>query len=169
MSKPRSSKEASQEVQAEESQSRVYKNSQNIDHDLFKLQVSFMKKNVAGDHQEPNYQDVEHTHFFHTVDSLGIPQEYCTPIGGHFHQMTVIPGAEGKTPKVIAGPPLKWVSQKRNKRTIRVAVELNEDHHTHPIAYVESQPIKLAQVSTEFMKYQAQMDAKKPGPVEGVR
>lgn len=81
---------------------------QKVFHHLFKAAMSMMKKNVSWVKGNPNLQDVEHVHFFHSVDSYGIPLEYTNDVGGHFHKVEwqIIDGK----PVAKCGPALKKIT-----------------------------------------------------------
>lgn len=169
--KPAQSQQEDTFEESTEDQNRYYTNQQEVDSDLFKLSVSMMKKNHAMDGAvEPIYVDHEHTHIFRTVDSRGKAQQHCSPIGGHFHEVKVEYIGRAKRPKItFIGPPLEWRQSRQGRRTTRVAVQVQHDNHTHTAEYLRSQKIKMAEVSKEFLKLQAALDAKKPGTVDGVQ
>lgn len=79
-----------------------------IFHHLFKGQVSKFLKNLSWKKDNPNLTKVEHVHFFHTVNSHGIPQKFTQAVGGHFHEVQWSTDDQGN---LIAkcGPPLKKV------------------------------------------------------------
>ncbi len=149
---------------------RIYKNTQEVDHDLFKLKPASMKKNVSFT-DEPRYEFFEHCHIFHTVDSNGKPQEACTPVGGHVHKIEVV--HEGGVPALKVSPAMHWVRRKKGARFQRMLVPITEtdpdgDDHTHASMYLGSERIKLRESSLEFAKFDAAMRAKENPTVEGV-
>lgn len=150
---------------------RVYKGTQEVDHDLFKLEIAPMLKNVSFSEEQPRYEQTEHVHWFHTVDSMGQPMKHTPAVGGHFHEIILVPDANGGVPRAMCSPPMKWVRAKgANGRMQRVAIELEHDHHTHTLNYHGSEKFKIRNtVNTEFAKLQAALEAKKPGPVEGIK
>lgn len=135
---------------------RRLKQSQKTWHDLFKLDLQFMRKNINGDLPTPNIVDVEHVHFFHTVDSDGRPQDKCSPIGGHFHRMKVIPQGPGKPPLVqcVSGP-LKMA--KRGNKVVEAPVE--DDDHVHAVSYIDSQEIEIRKKSVVAAQVQAMVES----------
>ncbi len=140
-------------------QKRVFKRTQKIVHDLYKLQVATMAKDVGFSKADPKYIQFEHTHIYHNVDSNGKPQETCAPVGGHFHFMTLESNGDG-VPTVICGPPVEFVWQKKrgSKRPIRVAVPYDSnDTHVHGVEYIDSEELQPRKLSSEFVKYQAQL------------
>lgn len=160
--------ERSEETQATE---RVYKGTQEVDHDLFKLEVAPMLKNVSFSEEKPRYEQTEHVHWFHTVDSMGQPMKHTPAVGGHFHEIILVTDAKGGLPKAMCSPPMKWVrGPGANGRMQRIAVELDYDRHTHTLKYEGSERFKIRNaVNTEFAKLQAALEAKKPSSVDGIK
>lgn len=124
-------------------------------HDLFKLMPAPMKKNANWNMYDPRLIDVEHAHFFHSVDRKGTKQTQCVATGGHFHEVKVDfsqSDANGN-PKVEVGPPLK-VGMKKLKSGKRVKqiipVEWYDektdktlvDDHRHEVVYQGSEILK---------------------------
>lgn len=133
---------------------RVFVENVKIYHDLWKLEVEAMEKNISWN-DVPDYQKVEHCHFFHTFDSSGKAQKFCVPVGGHFHEMEVIE-EPGKMPKIVCkSGPLKW-SRKKNKRTgrmERVLVPFNDvDEHKHETIYLHSKQVETRKINAEATK-----------------
>lgn len=152
-----------------ETVARVYKNAQVVDHDLFKLVVAKMQKKVSYDGQDPAYEAVEHTHFFHTVDSNGRRQQFSTPTGGHFHEIVVMHNSAG-VPHLEVGPPLRWVKKKVKGRSKRYAspVPSEIDSHKHKSEYLGSQRITLRTPNMEAAKVEAAIRAKQEPSIDGV-
>lgn len=146
--------------------SRVYKNTQEIDHDLFKLSPAEMKKNVSFT-EHTRYEYFMHSHIFHTVDSNGRVQDTCNSVGGHHHAITVEKNGEG-VPVIHVSPAMKYISKKINGRLKRVAVPVLDDEHTHEIEYLGSEKIKLRQANIEFAKFDAALKARQEISVDGV-
>ncbi len=142
---------------------------QEIELQRFKLLVAKMRKNHGVDGDDPLWLDHEHTHMFYSVDTHGNPQDYSTAIGGHFHEVKFAQDENGNVSISYMSPPLRWEKQTRGRRSMRVAVELNEDKHTHKVEYHGFKKLNLKQINTEYVKFQSMLDSKKPGPVEGVR
>lgn len=83
-------------------------------HDLVRLKVSTMQKNVSYKKYQPNLEEVQHEHFFHSVDMKGRPNRYCQAVGGHFHEVTMDwnnPDENGD-PTITVGPALREVDVK---------------------------------------------------------
>lgn len=80
----------------------IFRDQMQIRIDRFKLQLANMKKNLSWDKKQPNLVDVEHTHFFISKDENGRPQKYCTPIGGHFHELISMGTEMVKTGMIVS-------------------------------------------------------------------
>ncbi len=145
-------------------QKRVIAGTQDIHHDLYKLEVAKMKKNLSFRTDEENWQEIEHCHFFHSVDSAGRKQFQTNAVGNHYHKVTLVENGDGEVPTITVSPPMK--KAKKGKHLIEI--EDPNDTHTHKITYKGSQVVKAREVSPEFVKFEAAMAAKKPKPVEGV-
>jgi hypothetical protein len=122
---------------------RTFSRTAEIIHDLFKLMPAKARKNIAYKDTYDEYIDVEHAHFYHSVDSAGNPQDTSVPIAGHFHVLEVVTPATDDTPAVLkCSPPMKWVKKRNrtNGRFERVAIPVGEhDTHTHTVAYLKSE------------------------------
>lgn len=117
-------------------------------HDLFKLELSHFKKNISYQKYTPQLHDVEHVHFYHSHDSKGRPQKYCSAVGGHFHEMTVEVTPSGDL-VAKSGPALKHVVKRQKNGKPKTLIEKvtfydgDEDNkffdeHTHEVMYLES-------------------------------
>jgi hypothetical protein len=174
---PDTEAEADARTQAPDASPRVYRNSQIIEHDLFKLNVATMRKNISFT-DVPEYAQIEHVHIFHTVDSNGNRQTSCTSVGGHHHDIEVLPAVNGGVPHIRVSGPKKWVRVKRKGR-VSVPVSAPDepgtehdqkgDFHTHKVTYLGSEKIQLRVANMEFAKLEATVQARtNPAPVEGV-
>jgi len=148
---------------------RRYKDSSKLHHDLFKLKVADMQKNIAWDGTE-DLRSVEHCHFFHTVDSDGKVLTNSSAIGGHFHKMEVVVNDDGvPMVKCISGP--VRFAKKKNRRTgkwEKVIAPTNDfDYHTHEIEYLKSEEITVRKTNIEAVQMQTTM-AQKGAGVPGV-
>lgn len=153
---------------------RIYKGTQEIDHDLFKLEVGTMVKDVSYN-DKPDLVKIEHVHLFHTVDSNGRAQETCTPVGGHCHKITVVRNADG-VPSIQVGPPVKYIRKKVKGvyKKVLAPIILDEeedtrDTHTHAVTYMGSEKIQLRRTNPEFAKFEATVTAQQTPSVDGVR
>jgi hypothetical protein len=136
---------------------RIWKGHQTFVSDLFKCELSTMKKNISFKYGEPKIEDVEHVHFFRTFNSQGRKQIFTNPVGNHYHKVTV---EEDENGNLVAkcGPALHKVTVKgRNgrKRKIEKYVswdddtdlalkegrEVLKDEHTHEMTYLRSEEL----------------------------
>lgn len=85
---------------------KALKTAQEVNHHLFKLKYAKFMANSSYKKDNPVLTPMEHAHIYHTVDSMGRPQEFCGYVGGHTHRVKVIENADG-TLSVECGPPLK--------------------------------------------------------------
>lgn len=137
---------------------RVYKGDLEIDHDLFKLEVSTMRKNISINETDPLYTGVEHCHFFHSYDSNGRKQDSCAPIAGHTHEVEMFVNADGDIDAKV-GPA---VVKKGGKY-----VPFANDNHTHDATYLRSEKIKIRTVNNEAVKaYDAHMSKMTGGSID---
>lgn len=145
---------------------------QEIRHDKFKLMPTKMKKNVSFKRFEPRIQQIDHGHIYHSVNRKGKPNQYCAPIGGHFHQIDTFVDQNGEL-KAKCGPPLKIVHKKDRlgnyKKTIvpiiyqGVTEDKNIlDNHIHDVLYLESEYI-----SDQKTHQRQQLDGKKLMAMQG--
>lgn len=134
----------------------VYKGDHTFRHDLFKLKPTLLKKNVSFVRGEVKIETFEHSHFFHTHDSGGRPQKYCTQTGGHFHEMTW--HSDEATGKLVAkcGPAMHYIYKRkgRHQKKVMQQIEWNNDNnensnsesvvkdgHIHDVEYLWSENI----------------------------
>jgi hypothetical protein len=142
--------------------------------DLYKLGLSRFKRNVSWT-DVPQIEELDHNHLFHTFNSDGKQQFYCTAVGGHFHLMEVFPGKDGEAPRVkCASGPLKWVQRKVRGRFTKVAEPVllpegeDEDNHVHETFYLGSTEVTKRMGNTVAAGIIA-ADAQKTAPIAGVR
>jgi hypothetical protein len=160
-------------------QKRTYTATQAKDHDLYKCEVAKFLRDLSWQKDGSMRQEVEHCHFFHTIDSAGRPQETTNAVGNHFHEVTIIPAQnEGELDEVICGPAMTWEIQgkgRMKKRVMvapRVAVNTDNeeiDEHTHEMSYQGSQRIQLRKPNIEAAKLQAEIAARQDIKVDGIR
>jgi len=67
---------------------RVNKGYREFEHDLFKLQIASMQRNTSYKHLVPRFVEIEHVHFYHSINERGVRNKYTAPVGGHFHEVT---------------------------------------------------------------------------------
>jgi len=122
------------------------RNAQVIFHHLFKASLGFFKRNMSWQVGILKMESIEHVHFYHSVNSLGMKQQWTTEVGGHFHEVkyevvnglpTAIcgPAIKRETRKTPSGDkvkivPLKWSSVNGEGDT-----EFITDDHTHEMEY----------------------------------
>ena len=155
-------------------QQRIFPKDRTIVHDLYKLKVASMLRNISWN-AVPENVSIEHCHFFHTVDSDGKVQTTSTAIGGHFHEMEVIPQANGVA-KVIckSGPMTHGKTKFRGqwkKTNVPYYPEDKEgnigDDHTHEVQYISSCEITPRINNIEALKVIGE-DASKSAGLPGV-
>ena len=140
-----------------ESAGRVFTGQKKIFHDLYKLSVAKMLKNMSWQPiPADEYTPIEHCHFFHTVDSSGKTQIYSTSVGGHFHIMEIEDQGDGNPPlvKCVSGPmKLARVKDPHTLKYVKKPVPVNDvDSHTHEVTYLKSDEIALRKLSDEAAK-----------------
>lgn len=147
------------------------RNQQVIHHHLFKALLSKMKKNISWKRGQPDIREVEHVHFFHSVNSWAMPQEYTNEVGGHFHKITWDYDANG-TPIAKCGPSLKKISVRgRDGRPVSKIIpvewpnilkehdddpDMIVDAHLHEMSYEGSDVIQSAALK-EIANQQAKL------------
>ena len=175
-----------------EAQPVVWKGHREFRHDLFKLEVKEMKKNVSYKKYEPDLQSVEHAHFYHSVDMKGRPNKYSAAVGGHFHEVIVEHDEQGNIVGAKCGPALRESQKKlKNGRVKTViepvkfakadydaedpeeaaeAVKYIHDEHVHPLRYMHSEmisPDKIRQKQEADSSRLAKMMQADPNIVQG--
>lgn len=142
-----------------------WKNQVQFRHDLFKLELAKMRKNVSWKRQRPELVDAEHVHFFHSHTSTGTAQKYCVTVGGHFHEVKTSIDQDGNM-TATCGPALRKVDKKLSNGTIKTLIEeityQHEefgdmgDNHTHNVIYLASEimsPQKVQQMQNNNANY----------------
>lgn len=169
---PATTKTKKSKTEDTNAQARVFRQTQTLHHDLFILTPERMLKDVSlqKDGEPESLVPVQHQHFFHTIDSQGRKLTYCSPIGGHFHEIEVIDQGEGQPPlvKCISGP-LKWAMKKKGGKFRRVTVPANDfDNHTHDMQYLQSEKITPRKANVEAAKVTAAIQAKETASGHGL-
>lgn len=166
---------------------KVYRDDIQIETDLFKLLPTGLKRNISIEKDQPNLIDVEHCHFYHSMNERnGQANTEAVPVGGHTHKITInwdksvtikktLPNGKEMTyegPEVICGPP---VAKKRKKIQGRGWVnvdvpvkfkrdpDLGEDmvdDHTHEVAYIRSEIITKAGLAQKIEAQRKSVAAK---------
>lgn len=150
-------------------QPRVFKGAQILDHDLFKLLPAPMLKNTSYNDDAPIYERLEHCHIFHTIDSSGKVQTECAPVGGHFHEISVVQLADDAAPSIRVSGPKKWVITRKGKKKTKIIIDIGEhDTHTHEVKYIRSEKIQMRKVNAELAKLDAETRAKQETAIDGI-
>lgn len=174
---------------------RVFRGQQKVHHDLFKLTLAKMKKNVGIDEQVPDIEKVDHVHFYRTVDSNGKALLASAPVGGHHHNVKILFDQKGNIqiahdqngkpildedgkPFVMAeiSEPLRWVKKKKGKRWVRFEEQMRIgkiddggelDEHTHQIVYLRSQMIDVRNIDPKRAAEAAKVESEYRAKREG--
>lgn len=128
---------------------------QTIHHHLFKGQVAQMKKNISFIPGSPKIMDVEHAHFFHSVNSVGVAEKYTNEVGGHFHEIEW--GVNDKGELVAkCGPPLKRISKRgRDGQSVIKIVPIKWiDNHGDDKDEQDTEPKTIIDQHTHAMTYE---------------
>lgn len=167
------SKHARESQVPSSTQERVYAGTKKIDHDLFELLPTNMKKNSSWNPAMPNWELVVHQHFFHTFDSSGRKLDKSESVGGHFHLMEVVEtrnsdGSRG-VPIVKCSGPMRMANKRGpDGRARKVAVPLShDDNHVHEIRYMRSDKVDQRVTNIEANAVVV-MDENRVKPVPGV-
>jgi hypothetical protein len=135
------------------------KGNRKVWHHLFKSDVQKMMKNVSFKKDQPQIQELEHTHVFHTINSQFKPQTTTQIVAGHFHEVQWAQLADG-TPvvKSVSGPKryayitrggrqrrviqdVKWTDAASDDRDAMLV-----DKHTHQFQYIHSEELSEANI-----------------------
>lgn len=145
-------------------------------HDCYKSTVATMKKNVSFRKRQLLIEEFEHRHNFHSVDRMGNPQKHCVPVGGHYHEVTVIMDP-GQPPRTVCGPPLRKIKKTDQYGFDRTIVEevtfldwgsqkTIKDDHRHDFEYLHSE--KLVADHRPLPKKGPELDPRFTGEVKGL-
>lgn len=161
---------------APKTKSRTFNRQVEQIHDLYRLETAKVKKNISYKEDQYILEDVEHVHYFHSIDTAGNPQNTSVPINGHFHIMELVEEATDDSPPVYqCSKPMKWV-RRRDKftgRWLKEAVPCGEqyqDFHTHKVTYKHSEkfmPQPTNAAASQFIAHSAL--ASPPPSVEGIQ
>lgn len=132
---------------------RVYKDQMTATHDLFKMLPATMKKNVSFKKFQPQIEEFEHCHIFHTVDSRGKAQLSSSAVGGHFHDVEWSVSSTGEF-QIKCSEPFQIVTvvtkagmTKKEKRPVAFEDGINDktikDTHTHEFQYLGSETLEI--------------------------
>lgn len=103
----------------------VWKGAQEFRHDLVRLSLANMKKNVSYIKFQPKLEEIPHVHHFHSHDMKGREMIYSSPVGGHFHEVKIDweNGNPDGTPKISVGPALRSIQKKMRNGKMRTIIE----------------------------------------------
>lgn len=157
---------------AKSTKRRVFKRTTEKIHDLYKLLVSNCMVNQQLPGAAPTYRPVEHVHFYHSIDSKGVPLNTSISVCGHFHVMKVLEPATDDGPAVLeCSPPMIWVRARdaQGQWVKKLQLANRDDTHTHEVQYVDSHKFTPAKINPEFVKLQQTQAAPAgvPGIVDG--
>jgi hypothetical protein len=136
----------------EKPQQIILKHKNKFWHHCFKLKNAEMLVNTSFT-DDPQYDKVTHSHFFHTKDSDGKIQVKSNAVGGHFHEVEVTETAGG-VPRIKISGPKKEVRTKIRGRWTKIYEPIQDDMHMHEIEYLYSEELTPRQHSTESLKVQ---------------
>lgn len=115
-------------------------------------------RDVSYGHEAMKIEEHDHVHFFHSVNSMGLPQKYTTMVGGHFHEVTWTLDNKSGEPVAKCGPAMrKFVKNTaRGSKTIVEPMKFyNKEHdqwvtdpHGHELEYKGSDELSTAQVQS---------------------
>jgi len=149
---PIETKPKAKTLEEQPTQKRVFAQDRILIHDLYKLNVSTMLKNISWTEQ-PDYVKIEHCHFFHTIDSDGKIQVTSTAVGGHYHEMEVVQMPDGAAMVKCKGKPMRSGKVKVRGVWKKASVIYDEeDDHTHEVQYISSCEIKPRINNTEALR-----------------
>lgn len=126
---------------------RNFKKQEKVYHDLFKLKAANCRKNVMYP-ESPEWVNVLHEHFYHSVDSNGLAQDHSSKIGGHFHKIEITTDSDGNM-KATCGPALKEVAKKGGGKKI---ISDPNDNHTHECEYLFSEEMNRRKINADAQK-----------------
>ena len=106
----------------------VFRDQMSVRLDRFKLQVANMKKNTSWDRKRPQLVDMEHAHFFLSKNEAGQPQEYCSPIGGHFHKLLSMKVEPVKTGMIVDDENGNQIEEVKNLLVARFGPALRNEY-----------------------------------------
>lgn len=141
------SSQSPETVQAPTGFNRIYQDDIVIEDDVFKCHVAIMLKNISYQKFQPRFEKAEHCHFFHSSDMKGSKMRYTHPVGGHFHEITIIGKDANGRPVAKCGPAVTKISRTTKSGSTKTEVvqvayydgntETSiPDDHTHPVEYI---------------------------------
>lgn len=161
----------------------TFKSNQKIRHDLYRLENEFIKRDTSWT-KTPNIQMIEHSHYYHTVDSNGREMKLCGPMGGHFHIMKMVEPqktvkTKGGGTKIVPAKyecsgPMRFAKTRSqdsngNVRFTRKMVPDGRDTHVHEVKYEGSEYLEKRKFNAEAAILQSQDPFVKNAQVAGVQ
>lgn len=134
---------------------RIYNETKELDHDLFVLEESEVVKDHGYNPERPVIIKHKHKHIFHSIDSNGKKQEYCTPSLGHTHKVIEQGIDENGHPYVKFGPPIVRVKRKGKRVDYAYRYEgegKNFESHNHEVTYKYSEKLVPRKPNPDAMK-----------------
>jgi len=132
-----------------------------VHHDLFSLDITNTRKNMSWEESNPNWVDVAHRHYYHTVTSDGKALQNSAPSAGHFHEVIVEEDESGKITNVTCGPP--QVMHKGKPHPYK------NDKHTHEISYLASEVVERRVSNQDAMKVMTASRAEEAAAMQGAK
>lgn len=125
-------------------------------HHLYKADLRKAKKNIDFRANMVNLVDMEHVHFFHSINSQGKTQKYTNAVGGHFHEITTYVDDKGNM-KARCGEALRYIDRRKPDGSVRKVLQKVEfydgmdgmngrtypDDHIHQVDYIASEEIEI--------------------------
>lgn len=151
-------------------------------HHLFKALVAkaLKKDSYTPGYETPKY-DIDHCHFFHTMNSMGTEQKYTPFINGHCHEVSWGVDDEGNL-KAKCGPPLRKkvrIMKNGGQKVVYVPVEYRDsgddsatrgdwitDKHVHEMEYQHS--VVLTDDKISQVRKSNALAIGGPGSVQGI-
>lgn len=147
-----------------------FRNQQTVEHHLFKAEVAVAKRNRSYQKGVVKLVDIDHAHFFHTVDSRGRQQTRTTSTNGHYHYIEW--GYDDNGDLVAkCGPAMREYTELKRGRTRRKEKPVSwiddrddgevtvVDKHVHDMTYMGSDEIQIGQVKAAPDAMAAQKEA----------
>lgn len=135
------------------STNRKMKGELDVYHDLFKLEVERVGKNIAVPGSQPLLVGIDHCHYYHSVNSRGKKQADCTPIAGHTHKVTYHKDDNGDLVGECSGPYSRQLIKLANGTRAERVMPTKGDNHTHKVTYQNSSVFKMKDINPDAVKH----------------
>lgn len=152
----RKTKSPQQNQEAEQKARRLYQQEQELDHDLHILEEAKVAKDHGYNPDKPVIVHHPHKHIYHSIDSNGVAQEYCTPALGHTHKVIEKGIDENGYPYVKFGPPIVRLKKKGKTQDFGYRYEGDGkrfEAHEHEVTYKFSEKIKPRRFNADLAKF----------------